>query len=87
MRRPRSLADYVVAVAAVAVGLSVGVPIYVAEHVSEERRASSCADRDNLWDGEVTVVRLIGKELGATEARIDVAVGHLKDTIGDRPRC
>lgn len=86
MRRPRSLGDFVVIAAALSVGFSVGIPLYVADRITQDRRADACAARQELWLGEVDVVRLIGAELGATEARIEVAVDHFSEAH-PRPDC
>lgn len=48
---------------------------------------AECEDRQRAYDGRVFIVRFIGKELHAPQARIDEALVHLHNETGPRPTC
>lgn len=52
---------------------------------SNHRRG--CADRQQLYDGEVKLTLFFAAELHATKAQTDQALKDLTATIGRRPDC
>lgn len=48
---------------------------------------AACGQRQRQYDGEITLVRFLAKEIGATTAQTDKAVADLRQTLGARPSC
>lgn len=61
--------------------------LYLKVESDAARRQDACVSRRNLYDGQITYTRFLGRQLGATPDQIDVALAALHKDLGTRPQC
>ncbi len=74
----------------VAIALALGLLIVgptVTLVVMHRQDLSECRNTQHNYDAQIFVIRFIGHELKASDARIDAALERFRIEQGDRPKC
>lgn len=61
--------------------------LYLKVASDTQRREDACHSRQNLYDGQITYTRFLGRQFGVTPAQLEAGLKDLRKELGPRPTC